>query len=87
MNQVIYAGNYQFFCTVRPVPIKNALGFVRTVLREYELTSTNGENYKLYKTMTGDWFDVAEANPTAETAFLNALKIAVAGQEMNTQLF
>jgi len=81
MNQVIFAGKDQFICTRRQVPVTNALGFVRTILQEYELTDAEGRHYKLYKTHSGNWFDMEAANPAADAAFLTALKIAIAGQE------
>jgi hypothetical protein len=83
LEQVIIYGNSYFSYTTRPVAITNPLGFVRTVLQEYQLTSTNGENYRLYKTIAGNWFDIEEANPTAGIAFLSALKSAIIGKEKN----
>ncbi len=77
---VIISGT-QFFYTIKPVAITNALGFVRTVLQEYQLTSSTGENYKLYKTVAGNWFDIDEANPTAGIALLSSLKKAIMGKE------
>ena len=80
MEQLIHAGTDQFYCITRPFPVTNALGFVRTVLKEYELTNTAGQHYKLYKTHTGNWFDLEATNPAADNAYLTALKMAIAGQ-------
>lgn len=82
-TQLIIAGTKHFFYTIQPVAITNPLGFVRTILHEYQLTSTTGEHYKLYKTIAGNWFDMAEANPTAGVALLSALKMAITGKERN----
>jgi len=80
-TQLILDGTKHFFYTIRPFAVTNPLGFVRTVLNEYQLTSNTGENYRLYKTIAGNWFDIAEANPTAGIAFLSALKMAITGIE------
>jgi len=80
-TQLIIDGTRHFFYTIRPFVVTNPLGFVRTVLQEYQLTSSTGENYRLYKTIAGNWFDIAEANPTAGIALLSALKMAITGVE------
>ena len=81
MNQVIFAGNDQFIYTRRPFAVTNPLGFVRTVLQEYDLTNATGQHYKLYKTHSGNWFDIDTTDPAPDNAFLTVLKIAISWQE------
>ena len=76
-NEIILEDNSQYFYTVRPFEITNALGAVIAVLDEYSITNINGEIYKLYKTKEGNWYDISETIPVENNAFLRALKLAI----------
>ena len=78
---VILEDNSQYSYTVKSVEITNALGAVIAVLDEYSIANLDGENYKLFRTKEGNWYDVPEANPTTNKAVLMTLKIAINLQE------
>jgi len=79
--RIILEDNRQFFYTSKPVEITNALGAVIAILKEYSISNTFGENYKLYKTKEGNWYDIAEANPIVDNSVLMSLKFSINSQE------
>jgi hypothetical protein len=78
IKEIILEDNSRFTYTIKQVEITNILGAAVAVLDEYFITNSAGENYKLYKTKEGNWYDVAEANKGADTGLLLALKMAFA---------
>ncbi len=76
-NHIILEDNSKFFYTIKSVEIANALGAVIAILEEYSITNINGENYKLYKTKEGNWYDISETIPIENNAVLRALKLAI----------
>ena len=64
-----------------PFAFTNSLGFVRATLRQYAVTGPAGENYFLYKTNDGSWYDIDDTNQEADTALLRALKTALELEE------
>ena len=75
--------NHEQFYTVAPVEIANALNTAIIILQEYSITDLNGENYKLYRTKEGNWYDISSANPCVHNLQLMSFKLAINSQEMN----
>lgn len=80
-EHIILVNDNQFFYSINPVEITNALGSVIATLLEYSIFDSNTQNYKLYKTKEGNWYDVRETNTTADKAIIMALKLAINSQE------
>jgi len=80
-EQIILEDNSQYFYSVRPVEITNALGAVIATLKEYSISNVSAQIYKLYKTKEGNWYDIPEANPAADNAILMSLKLTINSQE------
>lgn len=78
-QHIILEDGSQYFYTVKPVQIANALGTAVAVLDEYFISNSSGENYKLYKTKEGNWYDVAEANKGVDNSVLMGLKLTIDG--------
>jgi hypothetical protein len=80
---VVTEDNSQYFYNVTPVEIPNALRTAVTILQEYSITDVFGENYKLYKTKEGNWYEIKSANSSANHLLLLRLKKAINSQEFN----
>ena len=78
--QIILSNNERFSYTIKQVEITNILGAAVAVLDEYFVTNSVGENYKLYKTKEGNWYDAAEANKGVNKSILLALKLKIDSQ-------
>ncbi len=76
-NEIILGDNSQYFYTVKPYEITNALGAVIAILDEYSIKNINGENYKLYKTKERNWYDISGSIPIENNALLRAFKLAI----------
>lgn len=74
---IILDDGRHFSYTIRQVKITNALGAAVGVLDEYFITNSAGENYKLYKTSEGNWYDMPEANDGADKSILLSLKFGI----------
>ena len=87
-NQIILEDNSQFYYTITPYELTNALGNIIAVLQEYNFTKKvdNGGQFscKLYKTKEGNWYDIEEAKMLAEKAVLRMLKSAIDAKENNS---
>jgi hypothetical protein len=77
VNKFILAENKQYSYTVQPFELTNILGAVVAVLDEYFITDSSSENYKLYKTKEGNWYDVNNVTLGNENRILGMLKIAI----------
>ena len=83
-NQTIVTkDNHRYFYTVAPIEIANALNTAIITLQEYSITDLNGENYKLYRTTEGNWYDIPSANPSVNNLRLMSFKLAINSQEAN----
>ena len=84
-NQIILEDNSQFYYTISPYELTNALGNIIAVLQEYNFTKKDeniGQIFcKLYKTKEGNWYDFEEAKMNTEKAVLRSLKSAIDGKE------
>ncbi len=76
-EKVILTGNREYFYTVNPVEIVNALGIIIATCTEYSITNFSNENYKLHKTKEGNWYDLPEENKSADKAIIMSLKLAL----------
>lgn len=84
-NQIILEENSQFYYTITPYELTNALGNIIAVLQEYNFTKKDDNNgqfsCKLYRTKEGNWYDIEEANTAGNTTILRALKLAIDSNE------
>ncbi len=89
-NQIILEDNSQFYYTISPYELTNALGCIIAVLQEYnfiKMGDNDGQfSCKLYKTKDGNWYDIEEAKMLAEKGILRMLKSAIDAKENNTVL-
>ena len=79
-KEIILGDGTQFLYTIKQVEITNILGAAVAVLDEYSITNSAGVNYKLYKTMDGNWYDLPEANTGIAKSILLALKLKIDNQ-------
>jgi hypothetical protein len=77
IKEIVLSDNRRFSYTIKQVEITNILGAAVAVLDEYFITNSVGENYKLYKTNEGNWYDVEEANKGVDNTVISTLKIAI----------
>ena len=86
-NQIIVEDNNQFYYTVKPYELSNALGNMITVLQEYNFIKTDdisGQLFgKLYRTNEGNWYDLEEVQMATEKRILRMLKSAIEKKENN----
>lgn len=85
-NQITLEDNSQFYYTIKPYELTNALGNIIAVLQEYNFTKKddNNEDFscKLYKTKEGNWYDIAETKMDTEKVVLRMLKSAIDAKEL-----
>ena len=84
-NQINLEDNSQFYYTITPYELTNALGNMIAVLQQYNFTKKDDNNgqfsCKLYKTKDGNWYDIEEAKILAQKAFSRMLKSAIDAKE------
>ena len=89
-EHVILQDNSEFFYTVKPYELTNALGNIIAVLQEYNFTKKDDNNgqfsCKLYKTKEGNWYDIEVAKIVTEKGILRLLKSAIDAEENDTIL-
>ena len=80
-NQINLEDNSQFYYTISPYELTNALGNIIAVLQEYNFTKkgNNNEQFscKLYRTKEGNWYNIHDENIAVEKGVLLALKLAI----------
>lgn len=80
--------NSQFYYTIKPYELANALGNIIAVLQEYNFTKKDDNNgqfsCKLYKTKEGNWYDVSNSILVENNAILRNLKLAIDSNEKLT---
>lgn len=85
-NQITLEDNSQFYYTIAPYELTNALGNIIAILQEYNFTKKDDNNghfsCKLYKTKEGNWYDIEEVKTTENNAILRALKLAIDNQNI-----
>ena len=86
-NQIILEDNSQFYYTITPYKLTNALGNIIAVLAEYNFTKKDDNTgqflYKLFKTKEGNWYDFEDAKLVNEKDILRKLKSAIDAVEKN----
>ena len=89
-NQINVEDNSQFYYTISPYELTNALGNIIAVLQEYNFTKKDDNDgqfsCKLYKTKDSNWYDIEEANRGVEKSILRMLKSAIDVKENGTIL-
>jgi hypothetical protein len=87
-NQINLEDNSQFYYTISPYELTNALGSIIAVLQEYNFTKKGDNNgqfsCKLYRTKEGNWYDIEEAKIVTEKSILRMLKSAIDTKENST---
>ena len=87
-NQINLEDNSQFYYTISPYELTNALGSIIAILQEYNFTKKGDNNgqfsCKLYKTKEGNWYDIEEAKIVTEKSILRMLKSAIDTKENST---
>ena len=89
-NQINLEDNSQFYYTISPYELTNALGSIIAILQEYNFTKKGDNNgqftCKLYRTKEGNWYDIEEAKIVTEKSILRMLKSAIDANENYTIL-
>ena len=84
-NQINLEDSGQFYYTISPYELTNALGSIIAVLQEYNFTKmddNNGQFFcKLYRTKEGNWYDIEESKIVTEKNILRKLKSAIDAKE------
>ena len=87
-NQINLEDNSQFYYTISPYELTNALGSIIAILQEYNFTKKGDNNgqfsCKLYRTKEGNWYDIEEAKIVTEKSILRMLKSAIDTKENST---
>ena len=77
IEEIVLEDNSSFSYTIKQVEITNIFGTEVAVLDEYFITNSASENYKLYKTKEGNWYDVPEVNNGVDKGMLLGLKLGI----------
>jgi hypothetical protein len=89
-NQIILEDYSQFYYTITPYELTNALGSIIAILQEYNFTKKGDNNgqfsCKLYRTKEGNWYDIEEVKIVTEKSILRMLKSAIDAKENSTVL-
>ena len=87
-NQIILEDNSQFYYTIAPYELTNALGNIIAILQEYNFIKKYDNeaqfSCKLYRTKEGNWYDIEEAKIVSEKSILRMLKSAIDAKENST---
>ena len=87
-NLINLEDNSQFYYTISPYELTNALGSIIAILQEYNFTKKGDNNgqfsCKLYRTKEGNWYDIEEAKIVTEKSILRMLKSAIDTKENST---
>ena len=85
-NQIILEDNSQFYYTISPYELTNALGNKIAVLQEYNFIKKDDNNgqfsCKLYRTKEGNLYNIEEVNTNKNTTVSRALKLAIDNQNI-----
>jgi hypothetical protein len=77
IKEIFLGDKSRFSYTITQVEITNVLGAAVAILDEYCITNSAGENYKLYKTNEGNWYDILEINKGVNNTILIQLKLII----------
>ncbi|HTL08889.1 MAG TPA: hypothetical protein VL307_11545 [Chitinophagaceae bacterium] len=85
LEELVLPGGSRFQYSVHPFELKNAVGAVVAVLREYRFTTVLQDGAQppmsLYKTEEGNWYDMPAAPVTRANLLLWQLKSAIDSKE------
>jgi len=89
-NQITLQDKRQFYYTIKPYELTNALGNIVAILQEYHFTKKDDNDgqlcCKLYKTKEGSWYDLQEGCDYSEKSLLRMLKSAIDLKEDTTSV-
>ena len=89
-NQIIIQDEEEYYYSVSPFEMTNALGSVVAILQEYTFSrmgsKTDLNPYKLYKTKEGNWYEINSTVPSLENNILRKLKNAIDMQETPVEI-
>ena len=89
-NQINLEDNSQFYYTISPYELTNALGNIIAILQEYNFTKKDDNSgqfsCKLYRTKEGNWYDIEVENVASEKGILRSIKSAIDAKENDTIL-
>jgi hypothetical protein len=77
IDSIMLEDQSSYIFSIRSVEITNFLGSVIGILQEYSFSGVNGENYKLYKTKEGNWYETDDKSSPSNSNVLRALKLAI----------
>lgn len=87
-SEIILEDKSRYSYIIQPFELRNALGNIVALLKEYIFTTTGENNeqyfYKLYRTKDENWYEINEANSGAQTTLLLALKTAIDRREFTS---
>jgi hypothetical protein len=86
-NQVILEDNTTYCYIIKPYELKNPLGNIVAVLKEYTFTKKEHNGgaciFKLYKTKEENWYDLEENNSAPGKVLSMMLKGSINEKEKN----
>ena len=84
-NQLMLEDKSQFYYTIKPYELTNALGNIVAILQEYHFTKKGDDTEqffcKLYKTKEGSWYDLQDGCNYTEKSLLRMLRSAIDTKE------
>lgn len=84
-HQITLEDNSQFYYTINPYELTNALGNIAAVLQEYSFTKKDDNSSefscKLYKTKEGNWYDLDDEKMVNGKTLSRMLKSAIDNKE------
>jgi len=84
-NKITLENGVQYYYSIKPYELTNALGNVIALLQQYHFSPAEGNHakaeYKLYKTKEGNWYDVEQTGVLTEKGVLRMLKSAIDKKE------
>ena len=87
VNQVILEDKTTYCYIIKPYELKNPLGNIVAVLKEYSFTKKDDNSgvciFKLYKTKEENWYDLEENNSAPGTVLSMMLKGSINEKEKN----
>jgi hypothetical protein len=86
-NEVILDDNTTYSYIIKPFELKNPLGNIVAVLKEYSFTNKDDNGvactFKLYKTKEENWYDLEENNSAPGKVLSMMLKGSIIEKEKN----
>ncbi len=81
-KELILDNGDHYLYTIQPYEMKNVLGTVVALLKEYSFTQKGtSETFKLYRTKEGNWYNLDENKDTIQTRLFLEIKTAISVYE------